>query len=621
MASPISELHQAALDYAAQGIAVFPCIEGGKRPATAHGWKDATTDPAQINAWWTENPRYNLAIYPESAGWCVVDLDGAEGLANWERLCAEHGAIDTYTIKTPSGGQHKYFAGSLPPTASRIAPGIDTRGAASYVLVPPSSVDGGSYEASENETVAVLPAWIGGRVASNGVGERTYTADTACNGEQDLPHNVERARQLLARYVDKGHFPGREEPFDDYAVCCEILNLGISEETALSLFLTDWAPAPHSADLIEFLETTLANAARYAQNEPGAWAVPSGAELWPDAAALAPRPSRSRFYPLDWGEQAALPEPRWLFPDFIPADSTVMFYGQPGSFKSFLALDVALTIASGVPGFQRPASAAQAVVYAAGEGPRGISRLRAPAWSLVHQPPETPLFYLVPDVPWVSQPEMVPEFIKAVEDRGVKPKLVILDTAANAMTGMNENDARDAGLFIAAVEAIKRHFGCTVLVVHHSGKDGERGARGSSALMAGFDAVYEVKATEGTKAVALYCRKQKDADRREAPLTFEGKPVGNSLVFQETTPAQHKILAGTDDRYDPKAVGKILADLKAYGQEAGVTTRALAVQMFPESSTDADRGERRLRYLAGNSLVAYAMRIDRELVWCLPATA
>jgi hypothetical protein len=119
--------------------------------------------------------------------------------------------------------------------------------------------------------------------------------------------------------------------------------------------------------------------------------------------------------------------------------------------------------------------------------------------------------------------------------------------------------------------------------------------------------------------VALYCRKQKDADKRETPLTFEGKSVGRSLVFQETTPAEHKILAGTDDRYDGKAIGKVLAALGAYGLENGVTSRVLAAQMFPESNTDADRGERRLRTLAKKTLVAYATDTGREVLWCLPA--
>ncbi len=70
-----SELHQAALDYAAKGWPVFPCLPGTKKPATANGFKDASVDPAQIDAWWAENPDYNVALEAERAGLAIIDAD------------------------------------------------------------------------------------------------------------------------------------------------------------------------------------------------------------------------------------------------------------------------------------------------------------------------------------------------------------------------------------------------------------------------------------------------------------------------------------------------------------------------------------------------------------------
>src|SRR5487761_438435 len=96
--------HKTALGFAMAGIPVFPCEVGSKRPATPHGFKDATTDPRRIDAWWSEAD-YNLAFEPERAGLCVIDLDVKDdGPARWRAL--EGDKPDTYTVATPSGGRH-----------------------------------------------------------------------------------------------------------------------------------------------------------------------------------------------------------------------------------------------------------------------------------------------------------------------------------------------------------------------------------------------------------------------------------------------------------------------------------------------------------------------------------
>ena len=141
----ISDKHAAARECAKAGIRCFPCVENGKPPATENGFYDATDNLEQIDAWWTENPNYNIAICPEDAGLCVIDIDPG-GEAGWIEAITDGGGHEpTYEVITPRGGRHLYFRGSLPSTANKIAPHVDTRGVGGYVLVPPSVVNGKSY--------------------------------------------------------------------------------------------------------------------------------------------------------------------------------------------------------------------------------------------------------------------------------------------------------------------------------------------------------------------------------------------------------------------------------------------------------------------------------------------
>ena len=65
-----------ALRYAALGWAVFPCRPNDKRPATLHGCLDATTDPDQIRAWWTEIPDLNIGLACGEAPGVEIKSDG-----------------------------------------------------------------------------------------------------------------------------------------------------------------------------------------------------------------------------------------------------------------------------------------------------------------------------------------------------------------------------------------------------------------------------------------------------------------------------------------------------------------------------------------------------------------
>lgn len=158
----------AALALAADGYPVFPVIPGGKRPATRHGVKDASTDPAQIRAWWRHSPTANVAVAcGGTARLVVVDVDPRHGgttAALEARLGIRLPA--TRTVATPGGGLHLWFrwpvGADLPRnSAGVIGPGIDIRSAGGYALAPPSVVGDGAYRwADEREPVEAPPELV-----------------------------------------------------------------------------------------------------------------------------------------------------------------------------------------------------------------------------------------------------------------------------------------------------------------------------------------------------------------------------------------------------------------------------------------------------------------------------
>src|SRR3974390_3264813 len=167
-----------AIALALKGLAVFPCRPQDKRPATANGLKDATTDLDKIRQWWRQEPQFNLAIATGAvSGLFVDDIDGLDAEVELRRLEAEHGEIPSKIEAITARGRHVYFRSPEIPvrnSVSKIAPGIDVRGDGGYVLAPPSiHPTGRRYEWSVDcaSALAEGTAWLIDKVSlpANGV--------------------------------------------------------------------------------------------------------------------------------------------------------------------------------------------------------------------------------------------------------------------------------------------------------------------------------------------------------------------------------------------------------------------------------------------------------------------
>jgi hypothetical protein len=164
-----SDLAEAALHYAAHGLPVFP-TNIKKKPLTAHGYKDATTDPAKIRAMF-RNPRAAGVATPTGTitGLVVLDRDrknGVDGVETCKALEADLGGLPpTLQQRTGSGGDQLlllYPEGTtIKNSVGELGPNLDVRGVGGYINLPPSRNEAGTYAWQNNLDPAPLPQkWV-----------------------------------------------------------------------------------------------------------------------------------------------------------------------------------------------------------------------------------------------------------------------------------------------------------------------------------------------------------------------------------------------------------------------------------------------------------------------------
>jgi len=189
-----------------------------------------------------------------------------------------------------------------------------------------------------------------------------------------------------------------------------------------------------------------------------------------------------------------------------------VLYGESNSGKTFLALDLALHIASGTPWFGREITAGP-VLYLALEGGNGIKN-RIVSYQNHHKLTGSALqFFLVKQSLNLLDPSGDIAAIAATATQieaecGAAPVLIVIDTLSRAMAGGNENAPDDMTALVAAGDGLRKLTGAHCMWIHHSGKDQARGARGHSSLRAATDTEIEVIADGNERRAEV--RKQRD---------------------------------------------------------------------------------------------------------------
>jgi hypothetical protein len=496
-----------ALRFAAQGFRIFLIPANSKIPAAGTEWKkDASADPETIKTWFEDDPRANYIVAPDESHF-VTDLDvkdGRDGFRDLESLEALNTDLpDTLVVKTPSGGAHFYWTGTAPLSVGKktLGGGIDIRGncngRAGYVIGPGSLIDGKAYEVIADHPIAAAPDWLVKLCAQPTREVRTAASDVELN----TAANIQRGQRHIRDLVKQGRvaIEGRGGNNFTFAVACALRDLGVVGEAAFELMRDEFNPHCRPQWDLGELAAIIEHAGEYAQNTPGSDAGRPAAETFKDYVPAPQAVKEAQDAPpflMDYAGLMALPDPEPLVRGYIAIGDHAELRGYLKSAKTFIALDVALSIAAGVPALGHIETCQQGpVVYLAGEGFHVI-KPRVRAWLRARGiAPEriAHTFFCKPAVPLsakgVDECELYIKGIKATLK--CDPVLIVIDTMSNSLGAEDENSPAAANLYSEMVKRMRRDLRCTALTVAHTGKDAERGTRGSSAFEANADAILE----------------------------------------------------------------------------------------------------------------------------------
>ncbi len=364
---------------------VFP-LAPTKVPALRVDWKKiATRDKATIERWWDENPDYNVGVSAE--GLLIIDIDKRHGGdENFVTFRETHAMLDedlppTFSVKTWSGGRHLYY--KLPDgleignTVSKLARGVDTRGAGGYVAGPGSKIKDEAgvaheYVAETNKkgdtlNIAEAPQWLIDLVRK--------PRDRRPNAGVRLSEETEEAVAEATRWIEENAPEAGEGDRNNTAfrVAARLFDIGVSNATALDLML-GWNDTKVSPPIeLDELETTVNSAEKNRAlpigiYNPGVTATQLGFEPF-SPEDMHPELAPGYVPPLDAFEpkpilrlDATLIKPReWVVGNMAVRGRVSVLIGPGGVAKSTWANQCGIALATGrddvcgfpIPGKQR----------------------------------------------------------------------------------------------------------------------------------------------------------------------------------------------------------------------------------------------------------------------------
>jgi hypothetical protein len=600
-----------------------------KRPALPK-WRELEHELAPdftFERWYGDNGeharRYNMGLIAGacSSGVFVVDLDLHKNIraqAWWDEMShiqVSAGELDTVEQETGGGGVQLFFRaplGWIPPTC-KTSIGVDIRGQGGFAMMPPSMHESGTpYRWKEGREpwsleIAPAPRWLcdqitilaqehgGSAGTTSSPAQRTSSPGTSTDAFGRIVDGREEhmAKMVWARVVQEYRespiMPGQAEQdemlrelFSKYerAAKSRIVERGTPnhillerEGRGITLFKQKWKHAFDQWDgkVKDHAGTPPPQKERPQQSSAGQQkAGQAEAEHKGEADAEDPaaefREDFNLFELLSVTAIKNLPDPEWLAFGMIIDRGLGFLFGPPGCGKSFIAQNLALSIACGLDEWWgRKISRKGPVIYISSEGVGDIKfRLRAWENHLGVKADDAP-FYLIRQTINFMLDTDVNKLLMTIDtlckQLGELPVMIVVDTVSRVLPGADENLQKDMTLFIRACDEVRETFGATVIGVHHTSRAGNM--RGSTVFDGAGDFLFGIERDEGDMIGTMTAKKIKAAqDGWKQSFELVEVAVGDIKATKSLVAVSREQQAKEKDVWPPKDVcKKILAEI------------------------------------------------------------
>ena len=480
---------ESALRYLELGWNVIP-VNRKKRPRLSswEQYQSRKVTESEVRSWWTKWPNANIAVITGNvSGIVVVDVDSSEGLHNIEPYL--NGS--TLTCQTGGGGKHLYFShpgnGKVLPNAVGLLPGVDLRADGGYVVVPPSVHQSRKYYrwTDPNIKPSSIPKGLLKIIEEKGTKSKLTEADW----ESDIIKG-KRDEELTRR-------AGR------------LLQIDVPPEEALVMLKAvnkEHCKPPLTEEQVEKIVKSIAGREQAKRDRSKAG---SNGEVAEPFRILDFRDTLNEF---GHGELT------WTIKEWLPQSTCGIVVAPPGNFKTWLLLDLAVSIATGKPFLgEYPVEDTGPVLIIQQEDPFPLLFNRVGAVMNLGEPKQIrqdstftvaasePNIYWHPDRMLNFKDKETMDGLLQVA-RKLKPKLIILDPLYSAAD--SKDYMAEAAQAMLHFKRMRDELGCSFIVAHHTtkkgkGEEGREGMWGSAFLNAWLETGWQIRPTQTESAIRI----------------------------------------------------------------------------------------------------------------------